>query len=406
MTVIQTRRPPAPDSPELAGILAEIAADARRRREQGDRSGPLRGLALVREHLLGAVQLPIAEGGAGYSSRQYFELIIRLAEADSDLPHILRSHFGGGTGSLSTSAGRLRRQQILDGVIFAGAQAEPTTPPGTYDYDTKLVTDGENFRLKGKKFYTTGALYADFLSVAAHDENGKKVNCSIPARREGVRHLDDWDGIGQRETASGTIVLDNVLVYPDEVGENTRAEIDDGPARQRAQAGTSSAHLFLHAVGAGNLRALVTETANMLRDRKRAYSWGNTPEARHDPQLLAVIGELAATSFMVDAAILAAADMMERSLQYVRNHGEVNEVLERAARVAVAKVKVAVEPVSLAAAGHAYDAGGASWVRESAHLQRFWLNMRTLYSHNPTVYKARVIGDVIVNDGALPPTFF
>ncbi len=105
MTVIQTRRPPALNSPELAGILAEIATDARRRRDQGDRSGPLRGLALVREHLLGAVQLPIAEGGAGYSTRQYFELIIRLAEADSDLPHILRSHFGGGTGSLSTSAG-------------------------------------------------------------------------------------------------------------------------------------------------------------------------------------------------------------------------------------------------------------------------------------------------------------
>ncbi len=76
------------------------------------------------------------------------------------------------------------------------------------------------------------------------------------------------------------------------------------------------------------------------------------------------------------------------------------------AKVAVAKVKVAVEPVSLAAAGHAYDAGGASWVRESAHLQRFWLNMRTLYSTTRLSTRRGVIGDVIVNDGALPPTFF
>jgi len=406
MTVIKTRRPPALDSPELAGILAEIAADARRRREQGDRSGPLRGLALVREYVLGAVQLPVAEGGGGYNTRQYFEFIIRLAEADSDLPHILRMHFGGGAGSLSTAAGRLRRKQMFEGAIFSGAQAEPTTNPGTYNYDTTLVPDGENFRLNGRKFYTTGAFYADYLNIAAHDDKGQKVNCAIPARREGINHLDDWDGIGQRETASGTIVLKNVLVYPDEVGENTRPEIDDGPSRLRAQAGGSSAHLFLHAVGAGNLRALVTETANMLRDRKRSYAWGNTPEPRHDPQLLAVIGELAATSFMVDAAILAAADTMERSVQYARDHGEVSQELERATQVIVAKVKVAVESVSLAAAGHAYDAGGASWVRESAHLQRFWLNMRTLYSHNPTVYKARVIGDVIVNDGALPLTFF
>lgn len=404
MTAPSPRRPPLIDSPELAAVIAEIAADAKLRRDSGG-GRPTRAIELAREYLLGAVRLPVESGGAGYTEREFFELIIRLAEADADVPHILRSHFGGGGAGDSTEGGRRRLKLLLDGAIFAGAQAEPTTPPGTYDYDTTLTRDGDDFRLNGRKFYTTGAFYADYLSVAAHDEAGNKVSILLPAHREGVNHLDDWDGIGQRETASGTLIFDNVRVYADEIGENLRADIDDGPAR--VVPGRGRAHLLLHAIAAGILRSLVTETADMLRERKRAYSWGNSPEARHDPQLLAVVGDVASTAFMVEAAVLAAADAMDRSARYIREHdGEVSEELETAARVAVAKVKVAVEGPALRVAGEVYNAGGASWVREAVHLHRHWLNLRTLFSHNPTVYKARVIGDVIVNNGELPPTFF
>lgn len=53
-----------------------------------------------------------------------------------------------------------------------------------------------------------------------------------------------------------------------------------------------------------------------------------------------------------------------------------------------------------------FDAGGASAVQASALLDRHWRNLRTLFSHNPTVYKARVLGDVAVNGAALPDTSF
>lgn len=403
MTSPSTRPvPPALDSPELAAIIAEIAADARRRLE-ADSSRPERAMALIREHLLGAVRLPVAVGGAGYSEREFFELLIRLAEADPDVPHILRMHYGAADGNgLQTEAGQRRLQRVLDGKILGGAQAEPTTQPGTYNYDTVLKADGDNYRLNGRKFYTTGALYADFLNIAAVNDGGQRVTVSIPAYREGVLHVDDWDGIGQRQTGSGTTVLENVLVYPQELEDFSRREVDGG----QAAAGRGGAHLYLHAIGAGILRSLTNETANLLRQRTRAYAWGNTPEARHDPQLLAVVGSLASTAYLVEAAVLAAADALGRSGDYLRENGALSEDLEFAARLAVAKVKVAVEEISLRAAGDAYNAGGASWVRESVHLDRHWRNLRTLFSHNPTVYKARVVGDVIVNDGDLPPTFF
>lgn len=39
----------------------------------------------------------------------------------------------------------------------------------------------------------------------------------FPVAREGVQVLDDWDGMGQRMTASGSLVLEAVQVHADEV---------------------------------------------------------------------------------------------------------------------------------------------------------------------------------------------
>jgi hypothetical protein len=39
-------------------------------------------------------------------------------------------------------------------------------------------------------------------------------------------------------------------------------------------------------------------------------------------------------------------------------------------------------------------------------LHRHWRNARTIASHNPTIYKARAIGDVEINGADLPPSWF
>nr|WP_198428926.1 acyl-CoA dehydrogenase family protein [Nocardia bovistercoris] len=382
-------------------VLERIAADARLRRDTGA-GRPDAALALVREHLLGAVRLPKQAGGGGYDMREFFTLVIRLAQADPDVPHILRGHWGTAEEawrSRDTERGSRWLEQILAGEIFAGAQSELSGQPGVYTYHTTLTADGPNFRLNGQKFYSTGSSYADHLRISANDESGGQVGVTIPAHREGVLHVEDWDGIGQRETGSGTTVLEDVLVYPNEVGEFRRVP---GPGRPRA----AQAHLLMHAIGAGVLRALTEETATLLRERTRSYSWGNSELARDDPQLLAVVGSLSSATFMVEAAVLAAADSLDRATRHLWEHGTADDELEFAASLHTSQVKVAVEEVALRAASAAYDAGGASWTRRSVHLDRHWRNLRTLFSHNPTVYKARVVGDVVVNDADLPAVGF
>ncbi|MGW8650842.1 acyl-CoA dehydrogenase, partial [Nocardia salmonicida] len=67
---------------------------------------------------------------------------------------------------------------------------------------------------------------------------------------------------------------------------------------------------------------------------------------------------------------------------------------------------VGVEQIALRAAGELYGVGGASAIRQSTHLDRHWRNLRTLFSHNPTAFKARAIGDAVVNDAPLPTVGF
>lgn len=404
MTGVITVRPPAIDSPELQAVIEEIAADAHRRRtEQVGDPQPHAALRLVREHRLGAVRVPTELGGGGYSKRDFFTLVIRLAEADPDVPHILRVHWGFVEDRLRRRGAEQDRPwlgQIVDGLLFGGANSELSDrPPGTYVYDTTLVADGDVYRLSGRKFYSTGSLYSDFLRITANDADGRQVGVLIPADRAGIVHADDWDGIGQAQTGSGTTILDDVVVQPSELVPFEGWDDENRPRQAQPQ-------LILHAIAAGILRAVAADAADVVRTRRRSYSWAVNPEPRHDPDLHQIIGTLTSFAFVAEATVLAAADAQDRAARYSYDHGHADEALEHEASLQAAKTKVGIEELALRAAGDLFGVGGASSTRASAHLDRHWRNLRTLFSHNPTVYKARVLGDNLVNGTPLPRVGF
>lgn len=390
--------PPTLDSDVLQQLIEEIALDAKRRRESDD-APPYAAIELLRKHRIGIVQLPQEAGGGGYSRREFFSLLIRLAEADPDATHILRLHFG-----FAADRWRNRHEEadlpwlekVLEGNIFAGSSAElNTNAVGSYDFDTTLRKDGENFLLQGRKFYSTGSRYADYLRISAKGDQGDALTAIIPAHRDGITHVDDWDGFGQQHTGSGTTILDDVIVHPDELLPYVRPGSGNRPRQAQAQ-------LYLHAIAAGILRALVTDAIDLIRGRKRNFSWSVAQEPRHDPILLQAIGSLSAAAFVVEAAVLSAADSQERAHRHLTEHGQTDDELEQEASLQAARAKVGVEDLALRAATSLFDVGGASATRQSVHLDRHWRNLRTLFSHNPTSYKAHAIGDLIVNGNELP----
>jgi alkylation response protein AidB-like acyl-CoA dehydrogenase len=67
------------------------------------------------------------------------------------------------------------------------------------------------------------------------------------------------------------------------------------------------------------------------------------------------------------------------------------------AEVAVTQAQLVIIAAALQATTTVFDALGASGVSEELSLDRHWRNARTLASHNPRVYKARILGDWLIN---------
>ncbi|MHC9293683.1 acyl-CoA dehydrogenase [Mycobacterium sp. LTG2003] len=383
-------------------VFDEIAADYRRRLNEGGIEPPGLGLKLVRENRLGAVRLATAYGGGGYTVPQFFEFLISLAEADPDLAHILRVHFANveELQRVPVTAAKQRWISVIaEGRLIGGVSSEQSTRSvGGQSYDTKLLREGGGLRLRGRKFYSTGAQFSDYLRVTAENEDGAPVAAVVPADRTGVVHLDDWDGVGQRHTGSGTTLFEDVAVSDDEVltlGTNVGVDRARGALVQ----------LYLHAIAAGILRSVASEAATLVRERHRTYTFATAEAPARDPQLLEIVGEIDAAAYAAEAVVLRAATELAPALDTARVSG-IDAELETKASIAAARVKVAIEEPALRAASRIFDAGGASSARSTAHLDRHWRNLRTLFSHNPTVYKARVLGDIAVNGAALPDSGF
>lgn len=67
-----------------------------------------------------------------------------------------------------------------------------------------------------------------------------------------------------------------------------------------------------------------------------------------------------------------------------------------------AKAQIVVSELVIRAASDLFNALGASAAREGQALDRHWRNARTVATHNPLIYKSRVVGDWHIN-GTEPP---
>ncbi|MCD7082195.1 acyl-CoA dehydrogenase family protein, partial [Pseudomonas sp. MAFF 311095] len=196
------------DYPTLAArfrpIFQRIADGALAREQQ--RTLPHEPIQWLKEAGFGAVRVPVEYGGGGASLPQLFELLIELAEADSNVPQALRGHFAFAEDRLNAppSAGRdLWFKRFVDGDIVGCAWTEIGNV-AIGDVVTQVSPDGDSWKLNGEKFYSTGSIFADWIDVyAQRSDTGADVIAATRARQPGVVHSDDWDGFGQRTTGSG-----------------------------------------------------------------------------------------------------------------------------------------------------------------------------------------------------------
>jgi alkylation response protein AidB-like acyl-CoA dehydrogenase len=393
--------PIAPGSGALRDLLAEIAAGAAAREREG--RPPYEVIDTVRETRLGALRVPIDEGGAGASFRELFATLIDLAAADANVAHILRAHFWFVEQRLLATDPEVRARwlgEVASGAIFGNAASElGDRTVGDRQLDTRVTIDGGRFRLNGTKYYSTGSLFSDFVSVFASTEDGQLAAVIVPVDREGVTLEDDWDGIGQRLTGTGTTRLENVVAAAHEV-----IMVPGGDDPPPSYIG-AFLQLYVTAVIAGVTRTIVDDAVTLIRGRPRTYSHATSPKATEDPQLQQVIGEIASQSFAAEALVLIAAEALDRAAESVVD-GLPDAELAGAASLRAAEAKVVIDALAPRIATQLFDVGGASATKQSHNFDRHWRNVRALASHNPTVYKARAIGDLAINATPLPSNGF
>lgn len=370
-------------------VFARIAQGATEREQQ--RILPFEQVQWLKDAGFTTLRVPASHGGSPISHEHLFRLLIELAAADSNVAHLLRSHFS----FVETIALQSQEFQdrwfprVLAGEIFGNAATERGgNALGTTN--TKLIQTGNGWVLQGEKYYTTGSIFADWVVVMATTDGVEGRQYAIIDRHaQGVEILDDWDGFGQPLTGTGTAIFTKVVV-------------EEANIIQRKVASTLEPAFFqlcLLAVLVGIGKGARNAAAGIVATRTRTFNTGSGALFKDDAQIQELVGRLAANVFAAEAIVVTAARELDAALD--EQLGLDPQTAYLRAELAVQQAHVATPKLILDATSEIFDVTGASAVSTSKSLDRFWRNARTVATHNPVAFKARSVGDYFIN-GTIP----
>lgn len=351
---------------------------------------PFEALRALKDNGFTAFRVPTRFGGLGRSISELFTAVIDLATADSNVAQALRAHFGFSEHLLYEKPSpytELWFERLGKGQTAGAAAAEKGAERERFA--TTLSNKDGRWVINGTKYFTTGSLYADWLTVTGSTEDGQTVKCLASRTDAGLDIVDDWDGVGQRLTASGTAHFRDVLVQDDIL----RYGNTEFPYSQ------AFFQLYHLATVAGITQAAALDIAAAVKNRKRGFSHANHDLPAHDPQILEIVGHVGAAAHAARSIVRHAADALQTAVESRETERGPHTVK---AELEVWQAQEIIFPLTLNATSLLFDALGGTATVRSAGLDRYWRNIRTIGCHNPRVYRTRVVGDYLVN-GELPP---
>jgi alkylation response protein AidB-like acyl-CoA dehydrogenase len=396
MKVVSAEEVPTRNLAELADrVSAELAATAIARDRAGGTAKAERDL-LRRSGLLG-LSIPISFGGAGASWTETMRVVRRLARVDGSLAHLFGFHhllvatvrlFGDERQWSGTYAETVRRAWFWGNALNPLDQ-RTTIAPGP--------TAGSHV-VHGTKSFCSGARDSDQLIVSALDDQRRLVVAVLPSDRAGIQIQQDWDNMGQRQTDSGSVVLERVVVRDDEI-LRTPGPLGSPFASLRP----CLAQLVLANVFLGLGEGALDEARRYTLEQARPWQTSGVAATSDDPYVLRHYGEL----WVGLQAAAALTDLGGAALDRAWARAESLTVAERGAcAVAIAAAKVATTRAGLDVANRMFEVAGARATAAKADLDRFWRNLRTHTLHDPVDYKLRELGRFALT-GELPtPSFY
>lgn len=375
---------------QAARELAEVARQQAAKRDQ-QRKLPWAEIEQFTRSGLGSISVPKAFGGPEVSFATIAEVFRLISAADPALGQIPQNQFGilqlvRLTATQAQQAVIFR--SVLDGWRIGNAGPERGTKD-TLTLKARLTRDGDGYRISGEKFYSTGALYAHWVAVKALDDDGRQRLAFVRRGSPGLRIVDDWSGFGQRTTASGTVLLDQVPVDADLVVDNWR--LREEPSIQGA-----ASQLIQAAIDAGIAEAAIEDTIQFVREKSRPWIEAKVERNSDDPYVIADIGRLKLELHAAEALLRKAAKVLDEV-----NAGVIDAAATARASIAVAEAKVLTTEISLQASEKLFELAGSRASLAEFNLDRHWRNARVHTLHDPVRWKYHAVGAYHLN-GTLP----
>ncbi|MBI6953909.1 SfnB family sulfur acquisition oxidoreductase [Pseudomonas sp. TE6288] len=375
---------------QAARELAEVARQQAAKRDQ-QRKLPWAEIEQFTRSGLGSISVPKAFGGPEVSFETIAEVFRLISAADPALGQIPQNQFGI-LQLVRLTATQAQQEAIfravLDGWRIGNAGPERGTKD-TLTLKARITREGDGYRISGEKFYSTGALYAHWVAVKALDDDGRQRLAFVRRGSPGLRIVDDWSGFGQRTTASGTVLLDQVPVEADLVVDNWR--LREEPSIQGA-----ASQLIQAAIDAGIAEAAIEDTIQFVREKSRPWIEAKVERNSDDPYVIADIGRLKLELHAAEALLRKAARVLDEV-----NAGEIDAAAAARASIAVAEAKVLTTEISLQASEKLFELAGSRASLAEFNLDRHWRNARVHTLHDPVRWKYHAVGAYHLN-GTLP----
>lgn len=381
------------DDAEAIAIARELGtkfAEGASRRD-AERILPRAEVEELSERGLLAITVPREHGGPGVSARTVGEVIAELATGDGSIGQIPQNHFFF-LDVLANAATEDQQKffyaEVLGGKRFGNALSERGGKTAT-DFRITFRRERDGYFVDGTKYYSTGSLFAHWIPIYANDPDGRLHAAWIPAGHPGVEIVDDWNGIGQRTTGSGTVRFSAVTVPFEHV-------VPVYPIFERTEVFGAYGNYIHAAVDAGIAAAALRDGKRLIRELARPWWEAEVEAAADEPGVIDRFGELALLVRSARALVREAGEAIDAA------RADLTEQTSAEASAAVAAARAQADSAALSVSSEIFALVGTRSAATELNLDRHWRNARTHTLHDPRRWKIRHLGQWELNDVAPP----